>query len=102
MPQQICLACENELKISYKFIQQACIAAQQYIKLIDQTNIQDDVIKTVDNLQESLIEIAETVSGGQLKVEPINIQYNRDVKEEKTECDVFMPVLDEEESEENT
>ncbi|XP_065371061.1 LOW QUALITY PROTEIN: zinc finger protein 568-like [Calliphora vicina] len=95
MPQQICKKCGAQLRNAYKFIQQACNVSKQYLELIDQQNTQED-IKNIELLQESLIEISAPIAEqlqDELKVEPLDIECNVEIKEEIVESEVFLPMI---------
>ncbi|XP_023307829.2 zinc finger protein 699-like [Lucilia cuprina] len=96
MPQQICEKCAAQLETCYKFIQQACKVSRQYLDIVEQQTTQED-IKNIEHLQESLIEISETTSAEEiheeLKVEPLNIECNLDIKEENEESENLLPMF---------
>ncbi|KAM7362671.1 uncharacterized protein ACRADG_013254 [Cochliomyia hominivorax] len=92
MPQQICQKCGNQLKNSYKFVQQACKVSQLYVKQMEQQNSLEDV-KHIEHLPETLIEMKQTEEP--LKIEPFDIDCNIEIKEEKMETtEVLMPIAD--------
>lgn len=102
MPQQICQKCSKQLKTSYKFIQQACKITQLYLKQIDEPDIPED-IKDIEQLQETLIEIKPAAGNQQLedkiKVEPLSIECNVEIKEEQEqepveENEIYIPIIE--------
>ena len=87
MPQKICNKCSHQLKTSYKFIQQACQVSQQYLEMAYVQQASPVDVKDIEHLQESLIEINETVYDtkceGGIKVEPLSIEEgNTEIKQE--------------------
>ncbi|KAM7362670.1 uncharacterized protein ACRADG_013253 [Cochliomyia hominivorax] len=98
MPQQICQKCGNQLKNSYKFVQQACKVSQLYIDEMEQQNSQEDV-KNIEHLPEIPIEITQISDSQQmekeLKIEPLDIECNIEIKEEKMETtEVLIPIAE--------
>lgn len=106
MPQQICHKCSQQLKNAYKFIQQACEVSQQYLEIACLPPASPIDIKNIEQLQESLIEINETVYDIKyeegIKVEPLSIaDCNIEIKQETDKFLVTISSPPRDESQEN-
>ncbi|KAM7362672.1 uncharacterized protein ACRADG_013255 [Cochliomyia hominivorax] len=98
MPQQICHKCGNQLKNSYTFVQQACKVSQQYLDQIECRYHQEDV-KNFEHFPETFFEITQPTNVQQteveFKVEPLEIECNIEIKEEKLDTtEVLIPIAE--------
>lgn len=87
MPQKICHKCSQQLKNSYKFFQQACQVSRQYLQMAYETPTSPLDVKNIEHLEESLIEINESIYDSKLEekieVEPLIIEEcNTEIKQE--------------------